>query len=412
MLAPPPPPAVKSPLGEREFVLLMALLMALQALAIDAMLPALGTLSGELGVTDPNHRQLVVGIFLLASGIASLFPGMLADRFGRRPVLLCCLGAYVVTTTACALVTSFPALLALRAALGVASSGLVVLPSAIIRDRFSGDRMARMQSMVAMVFMVVPMIAPAMGQAVLLVASWRWIFGVMGLLALMVAIWAWLRLPETLHPEYRQSLAPAKVIRAMGTIVTTRSAIGYVLGLALIQAAMFGYINSSQQLLGEHFGTGANFPIYFGAMALIMSCTSFINSRIVVRFGTRRVSHIALFFYIAASLIQIVLAFSGHETLWAFVPVMTLNMCLMGFIGSNFGSMALQPFAANAGSAASAQAFIRMVTASVLGALIGQAYDGTARPLAIALTIAGTTTLGLVLFTERGRLFGRNAAEE
>ena len=386
---------------------MMAMVQALQALAIDAMLPALGILSADLGVGSANQRQLVVGIFLLFSGLGSLFPGMLADRFGRRPVMLTCLGLYVVITAACASVTSFAVLLALRAALGVASGGLTVLPSAIIRDRFEGDRMARLQSMVGMVFMVVPMIAPTMGQAVLLVAGWRWIFWVMALLGALVTVWIWQRLPETLRPEHRQSIQPGVVMRSIGRIVGTRAAIGYVLGLALIQGALFGYINSSQQLLGEHFGAGANFPLFFGGMAMIMACTNFINARIVVRFGARRVSHSALLFYIATSLVQLALASIGQERLWTFVPVMTLNLCMMGFIGANFGSMALQPFAALAGSAASAQAFIRMVLASGLGALIGQAYDGSARPLALALTLAGSLSLVLVLFTENGSLFGR-----
>ena len=268
--------------------------------------------------------------------------------------------------------------------------------------------MARLQSMVGMVFMVVPMIAPSMGQAVLLVAGWRWIFWVMALLGLLVAVWIWMRLPETLRPEHRQSVNPGRVVRAMGRIVSTRSAIGYVFGFALIQAAMFGYINSSQQLLGEHFGAGKNFPLFFGGMAMVMACTNFINSRIVVRYGARRVSHSALLFYMCMSLTQLVLASIGHERLWTFVPVMTLNMCMMGFIGANFGSIALQPFAAQAGSAASAQAFIRMVLAAGLGTAIGQAYDGSARPLALALTLAGCLTLLLVLYTEGGRLFRRN----
>jgi DHA1 family bicyclomycin/chloramphenicol resistance-like MFS transporter len=258
-----------------------------------------------------------------------------------------------------------------------------------------------------MVFMIVPMFAPTVGQAVLLVAGWRWIFGMMATLGMVVLVWAWLRLPETLHPGHRQLIHPAAIARSMHRIITTRSAIGYVLGMALGQGAMFGYINSSQQLVAEHFGAGTRFPMIFGGMALMMGTTSFINSRIVERFGARRVSHTALIAYIGASLIQLALASSGHETLWSFVPVMTANMCLLGFIGANFASLAMQPFGRTAGAAASAQAFIRMMMASVLGSLIGQAYDGTARPLAMALLGAGTIGLIMVLFSEHGQLFRR-----
>jgi len=256
-----------------------------------------------------------------------------------------------------------------------------------------------------MVFMIVPMIAPSVGQAVLLVAGWRWIFGVMGVLGLMVTSWVGLRLPETMAPDMRRPIALRAIAAAMATVVTHRRAAGYVFGMALIQGALFGYINSSQQLVAEHFGAGKRFPLLFAGMAAMMAVTNFTNSRIVVALGARTVSHSALLVYVATSLAQLALALSGRETLWSFAPLMALNLCMMSFIGANFASMALQPFARIAGSAASVQAFLRMVLAASLGSLIGRMYNGTALPLACALVAAGLTTLGLVLFSERGRLF-------
>jgi DHA1 family bicyclomycin/chloramphenicol resistance-like MFS transporter len=401
------PNPAKRRIGGMEFILMMAMLQALMALGVDAMLPALGTIAQDLGEHDANRRQLVVGIFLLFNGLGCLVPGALADRFGRRPVVLTCLAAYALVSIGCGLVSSFPQLLLLRALLGLACAGLGVLPAAIIRDLHEGDRMARMQSTVAMVFMIVPMIAPSIGQAVLLVASWRWIFGVMALLGALIGLWAALRLPETLRPEYRQPVRLATVARSMLDVTTTRIAVGYTFGMALIQAALFGYINSCQQLVGEHFGAGSRFPLIFAGMAACMAGASFVNSRIVEKFGARRVSHTALLVYITTAGLQLFIAKQPHETLWQFVPMMTVNMCLLGFLGANFASIALQPFAAKAGAAASAQAFIRMVISSTLGALIGQAYDGTAGPLAAALLAAGLGCLGLVLFSENGRLFRR-----
>lgn len=394
-------------LGEREFVALMAMIMALQALCIDAMLPALGIMAQDLGVRDANDRQLVVGVYLIAAGIGALFPGALADRFGRRPVLFICLAAYVALSATCALVTDFTVLLVLRALQALTSAGLSVLPTAIIRDRFSGDRMARAQSTVAVIFMIVPMAAPSLGQAVLAVASWRWIFGGMALLGVAVWIWAWFRLPETLDPANRQSIAPRVIAANMWLAATNRAAMGYVIGASLLVAGLFGYINSAQQLVAEHFGAGDRFPLFFAAMAGGMALANFTNSRIVERFGARRVSHTALLAFIAASAAQVWLAHLPHQTLWQFVPVMALNMCLIGFIGANFGSIALQPFARIAGAASSFQMFIRMVIAASLGALIGQAYDGTARPLAWSLLAGGIAALLLVLYSEQGRLFRR-----
>jgi DHA1 family bicyclomycin/chloramphenicol resistance-like MFS transporter len=401
------PTAKPFAMGEREFVVMMALLQALQALAIDAMLPALGVMSHDLGVTDPNRRQLVIGIFLISSGLGSLFPGALADRFGRRPVLFVCVGGYVVCSLASALAPSFDALLVLRACAGFVSAGMIVLSGAIIRDRFSGDKMARTQSLVTFVFMVVPMIAPSIGQAVLLIASWRWVFGIMAVLGAAAFGWAWLRLPETQHPEFRQAINLRAIGGNMRTALTTRSAVGYVFGAALIQASMFGYLNSSQQLVAEHFGAGANFPLVFGGMAVCMALGSLVNSTIVERFGARRVSHAAMFGYIVLGGLQFALASQDNETIWQFIPVMTLNMCLMAFITANFTSIALQPFARIAGAAASVQVFLRMVIGASVGALIGQAYDGSARPLAFALLVAGCGCLALVLYSEKGRLFRR-----
>ena len=403
----PAQPLPRSPLGAREFVAMMAMVQALQALAIDIMLPALGIISAELDAGDPNHRQLVIGVFLIGAGLGALVPGSLADRYGRRPVLLTSLALYILTATGCILVRDFEGLIALRFLQGLSSGGLAVLPPAIIRDRLEGDRMARLQSLISVVFMVVPMLAPSLGQAVLLVADWRWIFVAIAVLGMVMLVWVWRRLPETLHPEYRQAIRPSTIAANMGEVLTTRAAIGYVAGSALIMSAMWGFINSSQQLLAEHFGAGQSFPLVFGALALTMSLANFGNSRIVERFGARRVSHAALLAYIAVSSLQVIVAFSPAQAGWQFVLLMGANMCLMGFIGANFGAIALQPFARIAGAAASVQTFLRMIVAAILGAMIGQAYDGSARPLALALLAAGSATLLAVLFSERGRLFRR-----
>ena len=401
------PAADSFKLGRTEFVTLMAMLMALQALACDAMLPAIGTMARELGEADPNRRQLVIGLFLLASGLGSLIPGTVADRVGRRPVVLTCLALYIVLSLACALVTSFNALLFVRILLGLACSGLVVMPGAIVRDRFSGDTMARMSSTISSVFMIVPILAPSVGQAVLLFAGWRWIFAILGVFGSVVGLWAAFRLPETLSAHHRQPATAMQLLGNMREAATDKRAMGYVIGSALVFGALLGYINSSQQLVAEHFGAGPLFPLLFGGSAVMMSMASFTNSRIVERFGARRVSHTALLLFIGTSALQLLLASRAHETLWQFMPVMAVNLCLLGFIGANFGSIALQPFARIAGAACSVQAFVRMVTGSLLGIYVGQSFDGSARPLAMALLACGLVALALVLFSEDGKLFRR-----
>ncbi|WP_284126640.1 multidrug effflux MFS transporter [Parerythrobacter aestuarii] len=390
-----------------EFVALMAAVMSLGALAIDAMLPALDEIAATFGVDDPNRRQLVVGVYLLAGGVGCLVPGSFADHFGRTRVLMVVLCCYIVTSLLCAVAPTYEALLGIRIAQGFLVAGLGVLPAAIIRDRFEGDAMARLMSTIFIVFMVVPVLAPSMGQWVLNVAQWPWVFVAMAIAAALVMLWAWLRLPETLAIEDRDPLDFRSVFHNLPLTFRTREAVGYVFGSGLTFGAMFGYINSAQQLIGEHFGAGDDFPIIFGATASTLAVSSFANSRIVENFGARRVSHTALCVFIAVSAAQVWAAFYHGGSLELFIPLMSANLCLLGFMGANFGSIAMQPFQHAAGAASSAQGFVRMSLGAGVGILIGQAYDGTARTLAVALLSCSIASLCLILFSERGVLFRR-----
>jgi len=400
-------PHDKKAIGQRELVVMVALLMSLNALAIDGMLPALDDMARELGAEEGNRRQLVVAVYLLANGIGCLVPGAYADRFGRRPLLLISLGAYAAFSLLIALVQDFTLLLVLRGTQGVLTAGLMVVPNAIIRDRYEGDRMARLMSLVSAVFIAVPVIAPSLGQAVLLFAGWRFIFVLLAAFSLAAGVWAFTRLPETLDPANRQRIDLPVILRNMRVALINRASIGYVLGTMLLIGSVFGYVNSAQQLIGEHFGAGDAFPLVFGGTAAMMVVSNIVNSRIVERFGARRVSHAGVFVFIAVSMVQVWAAHFRPDSLAWFIPLMATNLALLGFLGANFGSIAMQPFAAIAGAASSIQTFFRMFGAAVVGLLIGQAYDGTARPFAHALLICSTGALLLVSFSERGRLFRR-----
>ncbi|MEO1490487.1 MAG: MFS transporter, partial [Pseudomonadota bacterium] len=284
-------------------------------------------------------------------------------------------------------------------------------PPAIIRDRVGGDKMARMMSLIFVIFLMVPAIAPTIGEAILLVADWRAIFAAMAVQGVLVGSWVYFRLPESLSEENKQLIRPRVIAGNMARAVRLRSVIGYIFGSSLVFGALFGFINSSQQLISEAFGADDLFPIIFGICAGSMAFASWSNSRIVERFGARRVSHTALLTFIGVAGLQVWFAFQPEESLWQFVPLMAINMMLLGFIGSNFGAIAMNPFFAIAGAASSIHQFIRLTLASVLGAAIGYAFDGTARPLALALLAAGLISLALVLFSEKGKLFGAPEAE-
>jgi len=389
---------------------MMALLMALNAFGIDAILPALDALARDLAVPG-NDRQFVIGVYLLAGGAGSLVPGALADRYGRRPILLGAIAIYIVLSILSALAPTYEVLIAVRAVQGVFAAGIVALPPAIIRDRVGGDKMARMMSLIFVIFLMVPAVAPTIGEGILKLGSWRAIFGAMAVLGVVMGSWVYVRLPESLTEANRQPIVPRTIAANMGRALVLPSVAGYVIGSALVFGALFGFINSSQQLITNTFHAGDIFPLVFAICAGSMALASWSNSRIVERFGARRVSHSALFAFIAVSAVQVMFAFSPEEQLWHFVPLMAINMALLGFIGSNFGAIAMNPFFSIAGAASSAHGFVRMTTAAMLGGAIGYAYDGTARPLALALLASGLACLVLVLWSEKGKLFGPSDAE-
>jgi MFS transporter, DHA1 family, multidrug resistance protein len=399
--------AVALPLPRGEFVAMMAALMALNALAIDAMLPALKQIGASLHVADPNAPQFVILIFLFGIGAGAIVHGPLSDRYGRRPVLLTALVIYLLCVLGCVLVRSFEGLLAFRLVQGLASAAPTVVTIAVIRDRLSGDAMARLTSTVFMVFMIVPIIAPSVGQLVLLVADWHAIFGLLAVMAAVMFIWVWYRLPETLAPANVTPLSPRSIARAWHAVVTHRSANFYMLGSALIQGGLYGYLASGPQIFDQQFDAHALFPLSFAAVAATMAATNFLNSRIVERFGARRVSHVALVCYIILALAQVAIAQLFPSSIILFLVPVALNMSMVGLIGSNFGSIAMTPFGAIAGTASSFQTCVKTITATLIGLLIGQAFDSSALPMALGFLGCGLAALACILWAEHGRLFTR-----
>src|SRR3546814_67114 len=277
-------------IGFREFVGIVAALMALNALAIDVMLPALPEIGEALNIVEENQRQWIITSYLLGFGSAQLVWGTLADRFGRRPILLVCLSSYVLFSAASAFADSFALMMVARVLQGIAAAAARVLAVSIVRDRYSGRQMARVMSLSFIVFLGVPILAPSIGQLILLIAPWRWIFGILGGTGMIVLIWTAWRLPETLHPEYRLPITPQRWFGAWRMVIGQCMSIGYTVALALLVGSLFGFINSAQQIFFDVFHQPKLFTLVFAGVAGSMAIASFVNSHIVERLGTRMVS--------------------------------------------------------------------------------------------------------------------------
>jgi DHA1 family bicyclomycin/chloramphenicol resistance-like MFS transporter len=395
------------PIGKHELVIMMATIMALNALAIDTMLPAFPDIAAGLSVTNANAVQHVISLYLAGTAVGSVFFGPLSDRYGRKPVLLFAIIGYCICAMAGGAATSYPFLMAMRFCHGLFGAALGVLVISIIRDRFVGDAMAKQMSLVFLIFMVVPVIAPSVGQAVLWFAGWREIFHMMAFLGIIVAVWTWRRLPETLVFENIIPISPRTIALSWKAVAFHRNAAGYMIGAGLVQGALFGFLNSSQQIFDNVFNAKDFFPIGFAIVALGIAVANFTNGRIVERFGARRVSHAALCLSILFGFLQLAAARFAPASLPLFLALLTCNMAMVGFIGANFSAIAMTPFGKMAGAASSFQSFAKTILASAVGATIGQQFGGSVVPMAAGFLLCGLACLMLVLWSENGKLFTR-----
>lgn len=390
-----------------EFVAIIAMLMALTALAVDIMLPALPAIDDYFNITDDNDRQLVVTAYMLGFALGQPFYGPLSDRFGRKPMLMLGLAIYVLASLGTLFAESYLWLLLLRAAQGIGSASPRVVGLAVVRDRFGGRDMARVMSFVMMIFVTLPMIAPALGSGVMLLGDWHLIFAFMLLVGVAIAVWTQIRLPETRPPEEREPLSLRWLGHALKLTVTTRETLGYTIAIAFIFGPLLGYINSAQQIFIDVFDLGHLFPLFFALIAMALALAAFTNGRLVVRVGMRPLAHFALvaFVAIAAIHLMIILFVDDVPPIWLFCSLLAANLFCFGVIMPNFNAMAMEPLGMIAGTAASFVGAITTAGGAVFGWYVGNLYDGTLVPLVAGYLVLGALSLIVVLFTERGKLF-------
>ncbi len=393
------------PLRFSEFVAIVASIMALNPLAMDMMLPALPNIGASFRIADGNALQSVLSSFLLGFGAGQFVIGPLSDRFGRRPVLLGGMVLYGLASVLALFAPSFAALLLARALQGLGTAATRVIATSIVRDCYAGRRMASVMSLAMMIYVAVPILAPSFGQAVMALAQWRGIFLVLMAYGVLALLWTASRLPETLPASQRRPLTAHQVLDSFRHTLGNRQTLGYALAAGGIQGTLFGYVFLSEQVFTGIYHLGSYFPLAFATIAVGIAIAGFLNSRLVIRLGMRVISHGALVVYALVAAVMLAAARADMLPLPLYMALSAVALFTFGLMMSNFTALAMEPQGHIAGTASSLYGSITTLIGFVVGATLGQLYDGTLLPFASGSLTVTLAALAIVLVTERGRMF-------
>jgi DHA1 family bicyclomycin/chloramphenicol resistance-like MFS transporter len=387
-----------------EFVALMATMMALVALSIDMVLPALPAIGSDLGVERANDNQLVISFLFLGFAVGQLLYGPVSDNTGRKPAVYAGLSLFIGGCVLALFARTYPMMLAGRFLQGVGVAAPRTMTIALVRDKFEGRSMARVMSYIMAVFILAPVVAPAIGQAILRVAGWRTIFGVYLTLAVITGTWFGLRQEETLASDRRIPFTAGRIWGAVREVVSTRRSLGYTVAAGLVFGSFIGYLNSAQQILQEQYALGTRFPLYFAVLAIALGCASLTNVRLVMIHGMRRLSVWSLRAVAGLSILFLAVAsaLAGHPPLWAFMSYLMLSFFCVGLLFTNMNVMAMEPLGHIAGTGAAVVGALSTSTSLVLGTIIGQAYDGTVLPLVRGFALLSLLSIGTMRWAEGG----------
>ena len=390
---PPTQPLAANPALTPVLLVVLASLSAFSPLSIDMYLPALPTIAADLRASA-GDIQLTLSIFMVAFGVGQIFYGPAGDRFGRRPVILCGISIYVLTSVGCAFATGSSQLIGLRFLQGLAACGGVVLARTMVRDLAERDQAARAMSLMMACTSLAPMLAPLIGGQILVLAGWRAIFWTLAAIGIVALTGAYIRLPETLRPEYRQPFRVGSVLARFRELVTTRPFMGFALTGGFQFAALFSFLSGSPFVFIDRYGVAPrNYGLIFGGMVAFMTIGSLLNARFAPRFGAAAILRRAVYVPAIAGSVTAVMGWIearyGTIGMWPFVFVIAPQIATISLIGPNSTVMALHSYPHMAGTASSLAGIVQFGLGALFGAVVGQTFDGTIAPMTYAMGAAG-----------------------
>ncbi len=388
----------KRPLGFIEFITLMALITSLVALSIDAMLPALSQMGIELKASEPQQSQSIISMLILGMAAGQLVFGPMADALGRKITIQIGLVLFACGSILCLFSQSMTMMISGRILQGFGLAGPRIASLALIRDKYQGDAMARVMSFIMMIFIIVPMIAPLLGQGILWLADWRSIFVFILAIGLLVSIWLGLRQEETLAVEKRRPFSWKNLIAASGFILSHRQVMAYTLSAGLMFGAFLTYLSNSQIVFQQIYAVGEWFPFYFAVLAFSLGMASFINGKLVMRLGMLRLCYLSLAgLTLIASLLCLILGFKqALPAIEIFMGLMMLMFFCVGVLFGNINALAMQPLGEFAGLGAAIIGSITNLMAVIVATIVSTYISDNLLPL--PLVFLSSALLTIVLF--------------
>ncbi|MDN3664444.1 multidrug effflux MFS transporter [Algibacter miyuki] len=385
-----------------EFVALMASLMSIVALTIDALLPALPEIGASLGATSSSQNQLLITMIFLGIGFGQLIFGPISDSFGRKPIVYVGFLIFIIASIICVTTKNYEMMLFGRILQGIGLSSPRSLSTSMIRDEFSGDYMAKILSFVVMFFILVPIIAPMFGQFLINLFNWQAIFYFNLIFGLIIMIWFWLRQPETLPKEKRIKLSPHLFISGTKEFLKHKESVAFTLVSGFITGSFMVYLSTSQQIFQEQYNLAEMFPYIFASLAISIGFATFLNSQLVERFGMMKIAYYSTLAYAFISVLYVILFSSGQNpSIYTLISFLALQFFAVGFLFGNLRALAMQPLGHIAGIGAAINGFFSTVLAVPIAHYIGSFVKTSVLPLFIGFSIFGVLSILVFLILKR-----------